>query len=259
EAAREGNERGAGGSLDTNFDQSRDIRIAASDAESSWQYVEGALGAMNVVVLERKPNAYAFDVSLPELQESSLFRPNADRFTLQIGRDQRDKVVALLDRRGARVTTPPAAQFMERLAGQIRLVKVRQELETQVAQSGEKTGEIRTTDTGHIELALDDAALRVWDRLDYVIDQVGFTVLERNRDELRFQVRYITDDQIKPERTGLAKLAFWKDEEGIPEGADLYSVHVRESGAGSTVSVLNNEEQPSETSDAILELLREKL
>lgn len=258
-AMREGNENGAGVSLDNNFDQSRDIRIAGADAESSWQYVDTALAAMNAQIINRNADKYSFDLALPELQESSLFRPNADRFTLQLGRDKQDMIVALVDRRGSRVTTQPAAQFMDRLAGQIRLAKVRLDLENRVTTASEKAGSVRTTDQGHLALDFSDPALRIWDRLDYVIDQVGFTVLERDRDGQTFRVRYITDDQIKPERTGLAKLAFWKDDEGIPEGADLYTVRVAETDSGSTVSVVNNVGEASETSDTILELLREKL
>jgi uncharacterized lipoprotein len=254
-ALREEGSSGAGVSIDSNFDQSRDIRISA-DADATWNYVDAALSAMGVEIVSRTPDEYRFELSLPEIRESSLLRPRADRFTLQIGRDQQDMLVALNDMTGKRVTTDTAGEFMNRLAGQIRLAKVRLELENRDRPQRAEVGTVRTTDTGHVELDLAEDSGRVFDRLDYVIDQIGFTVIERNRDERSFTVRYITDAQIPKERTGLAKLAFWKKDDKIPEGADVYHILVSDHSGGSTVRVLDSTSQPSETADTILELLR---
>lgn len=257
-AVREDGSTGAGVSVDANFDQSRDVRVSAG-AEATMEYLDAALTAMDVDILARNPDKFRIDVSLPEVRESSVFKPSGDHFSLQVGRDQRDMVIALVTRSGERLTTPPAAQFMNRLASQVRLAKVRLEIEERVAQPQEKRGNLRTTESGHLVLDLPDDGERVWSQVDYVIDQIGFTVLERNPENLSFRIRYLTDDQVPKERTGLAKLAFWKDDQTLPEGADIYRVDVSRSGTGSTLRVVDGNGEPSETADTILELLRDKI
>jgi uncharacterized lipoprotein len=259
QAARQSGAEGGGVSIDRNVDGSRDVRIEGVSGEMAWQYLDTALQAMNIDVLESSPDQYTFTVALPDIQESTLLRRSADRFTLEIGRDQRDMVVALMDRRGSRVATEPAQEFLTRLAGQLRIARARLDLENQVVTGAQQAGELRTTEAGHLELDLDDARGRIWDRLDFAIDQVGFTVIERDRDGHLFKFRFITDDQIVPERAGLARLAFWKQQEEMPEGSDVYTVRVDENPQGSTIRVLDWTGQPSDTGDTILELLREKL
>ncbi len=257
-AVREQGSDGAGVSVETNVDQSRDVRVKA-DGESTMKYVDAALTSMGVNILDRNPDSFRFDVSLPEIREPSLFRPSGDRFLLQILRDGQEMLVTLSDRGGNRVTSEPATQFMNRLASQVRLSKVRLELEERVVQPRNRRGTVRTTETGHIELDLADSSERVWSQVDYVIDQIGFTVIDRNPDEQTFLIRYLRDDQVPEERTGLEKLAFWKDDQTIAQGADIYIVRIQEAGAGSTLSVVSGDGQPSETADTILELLRDKL
>jgi uncharacterized lipoprotein len=258
QAARQAASSGAGVSIDTNFDQSRDIRISAG-AEVSLEYVETALSAMDVTILERDPDKYRFVVALPEIKESSVFRPKADEFVVQLGRDDQDMIAALVDRAGVRVTNQPAADFMDRLAGQVRLAKIRSELDNRTQQTKQVRGTLRSDESGHAELDLPEDAQLVWSQLDYIIDQVGFTVLDRQPSELAFRIRYITDEQIPPERTGLAKLAFWKKDPTIEEGSDIYTVEVAEAETGSTIRVLDNAGGKSDIGDTILELIREKL
>ncbi len=249
---------GAGVSVENNFDQSRDVRVRAT-AESTMSFIDAALAAMDVTVLNVSPDDYRFDISLPEVRASTLFRPNADEFSLQVGRDQQDMVVALVDGNGERVSSPPAGQFMNRLAGQLRLAKVRLEVENRVAASRQARGTMRTTPVGHLELDLPDDSQLVWSQVDYVIDQIGFTVIERNPEDLSFRIRYLTDDQIPEEREGLEKLAFWKKDQELAEGADVYAVEITDTGTSSVLRVVDATGQPSETADTILGLLREKL
>lgn len=258
-AARESGGDDGGVTTRNNIEGARDILVKA-DAAATWSYVDEALVALNVEVLERNADDYRFEVSLPEVRESSLLRPSGSRFTVQLERAGDEMVVALLDRGGARVTLAAAAEFMSRLAGQIRTGKMRSQLQGPVsAATGTPAGTMRATESGHYVLDLPYPPLRAFDQLDYVVDQIGFTVLERNRDELRFALRYVTDDQIPKERTGLAKLAFWANEPAPPEGFDRYTIVVSEAPGGSTVSVVDVNGEPGEIPDTILELLREKL
>ncbi|GJL83201.1 MAG: hypothetical protein DHS20C01_28350 [marine bacterium B5-7] len=258
QALREGGQEGGGVSIDRNFDKSRDIRIK-TDPTISMEIVGEALANSSVEVINRDDKEYKFLVSLPQLEESTFLKSRADQFTLALGRDQQDTIVALRNRRGESVTTPQASEFMNNLAGQVRVVKIRLELENRVATAKELPGSLESTDNGHLKLDFNTSPEGIWNRLDYVIDQIGFTVIERDPASNSFKIRYLTDDQIKPERTGLSALAFWNKDDGLSEGEDVYIVKIDKIANGSSVRVINENGEMTDTGDNILELLREQL
>ncbi len=249
---------GGGVSTDTNFDGSIDVRVAAS-GDDTMEVVEAALSGMGVEILGQETDKYRILVRLPDVAERSVFRSREDQLYVNIARDQQDSIVSLTNRSRERVTTPAAAQFMQRLAGQVRVSKIRMELDNTVITPKALRGEMTTDAGGHLQLGLDEAPEAVWQQIDYVIDQVGFTVLERSPGDLSFRLRFATDAEMKPERKGLEKLAFWNRDDERPEGSDVYRVRVVDDAPGSRVTVEDHAGAGSVTGDAILELLREKL
>ena len=107
-------------------------------------------------------------------------------------------------------------------------------------------------------LALQDTFDKAWRRVGLALDYIGFTVEDRNRSDGVYYVRY-NDPDATAESTGLAKLAFWRDDEPVNRKYQI-SVTGRESG-GSEVQVLDETGAvlATPTSSRILVLLRDQL
>ncbi len=111
-------------------------------------------------------------------------------------------------------------------------------------------------------LALVDPFDRAWRRVGLALDRVGFTVVDRDRSNGIYYVRYAPlETQPRKEGGLLSRLAFWRSDEGGKPRPEQYRVHLEPTGEGTRVSVLDKEGQPekSETGKKILSLLYEQL
>ena len=111
-------------------------------------------------------------------------------------------------------------------------------------------------------LALVDPFDRAWRRVGLALDRVGFTVVDRDRSNGIYYVRYAPlETQPRKEGGFLSRLAFWRSSEEAKPRPEQYRVHVEPAAEGTRVSVLNKEGQPerSETGKKILSLLYEQL
>lgn len=252
---------GGGVRVDRMVDESRQIRIEAG-VDDSRQFVETALSNMNVEVVKRDAEARALTLRLPELGGTSLFRPRGDQFTLWLTKDLRSTLVFLRGRRSRPVVSEAATAFMNRLANQVRLAKIRLELEKTVVSAASLPGTLVADEEGHVELAFDESPRTLWRRVDFIADQMGFTVVERLPERGKFVIRYATDAALEPEPEGLEKLAFWrkKKDEDRAQDTDLYTIEILPgTETQSLVRVTDYQGRASETGDGILELLQGRL
>ena len=107
-------------------------------------------------------------------------------------------------------------------------------------------------------LELPDSFDRAWRRVGIALDYIGFTVEDQDRSKGEYFVRY-NDPDAEQKRSGLAKLAFWRDDK--PE-AQQYRIQVTEAKPdGSQVHVLDDTGNvlTNSTSARILTLLRDQL
>jgi outer membrane protein assembly factor BamC len=115
---------------------------------------------------------------------------------------------------------------------------------------------------GAARLVVNDAFDRAWRRVGLALDRTGFTVVDRDRSNGLYFVRYADPDSdvAKARDSGwLAKLMFWKtDEKDRPE---QYRIKVAEAPPGSVVTVQDTkgEADRSANSERILALIREQL
>jgi outer membrane protein assembly factor BamC len=116
---------------------------------------------------------------------------------------------------------------------------------------------------GSAKLVVDDQFDRAWRRVGLALDRTGFTVVDRDRSNGVYFVRYADPDSdvAKARDSGwLAKLlTFWKpDEKDRPE---QYRIQVVETSPTSVVTVQDPKGVPDRTSNGekILALLREQL
>ncbi|NIO40832.1 MAG: outer membrane protein assembly factor BamC [Burkholderiales bacterium] len=107
-------------------------------------------------------------------------------------------------------------------------------------------------------LALEDPFDRAWRRVGLALDFIGFTVEDRDRSQGIYFVRY-NDPDVVTEKSGLEKLAFWRDDEPVNQ---TFRIQVSETEVSrSEVHVLDDEGTvlANSTSRRILALLRDEL
>ncbi|MEO8536676.1 MAG: outer membrane protein assembly factor BamC [Betaproteobacteria bacterium] len=117
---------------------------------------------------------------------------------------------------------------------------------------------------GLSRLVVDDPFDRAWRRVGLALDRTGFTVVDRDRSNGTYFVRFADPDadmaRKDREKGFLSKvLNFWKTDE--KEKPEQYRIRVVETAPQSTVSVLDPSGAPDRTqaSDRILALLRDQL
>ena len=110
-------------------------------------------------------------------------------------------------------------------------------------------------------LVVDETFDRAWRRVGLALDRSGFTVVDRDRSNGLYYVRYSDPeaDISKRDQGWLAKLMFWKKEEG--EKPEQYRIAVVESSPRSLVTVQDPKGVPDKTpaTDRILALLKDQL
>lgn len=108
-------------------------------------------------------------------------------------------------------------------------------------------------------LHLTDSFDRAWRRVGLALDRIGFTVEDRDRSKGLYYVRYVDPDAEARKRRGLARLAFWRNDE-LPRDAQ-FQISVQDAEKGSEVRVLSpsGEVEKSSTAGRILALLQEEL
>jgi outer membrane protein assembly factor BamC len=117
----------------------------------------------------------------------------------------------------------------------------------------------KSTD-GTSRLVVDDAFDRAWRRVGLALDRTGFTVVDRDRSQGLYYVRYANPDTEAAKQKGLLdKLKFWKtDDKDKPE---QYRVVVTQADPNSVITVQDPKgaADKSANSDKILALLQDQL
>ena len=110
-------------------------------------------------------------------------------------------------------------------------------------------------------LVVDETFDRAWRRVGLALDRSGFTVVDRDRSNGLYYVRYSDPDAeiSKRDQGWLAKLMFWRKDEA--EKPEQYRIAVVEAAPQSTVTVQDPKGTPDKTpaSDRILALLKDQL
>ncbi len=106
-------------------------------------------------------------------------------------------------------------------------------------------------------LELRDQFDRAWNRVGLALDRVGFTVEDRDRAQGIYFVRY-NDPDVNAKRSGLGRLAFWRDDEVAEQE---YHIRVIGAGEGSEVRVQDSRgaNLTSSTAARILAILQDEL
>jgi outer membrane protein assembly factor BamC len=154
------------------------------------------------------------------------------------------------------------AEMLRRLL--IRLGTPEQQATTQVAKAPEpSSGIVEKRADGTPMLAFDDPFDRAWRRVGLALDRVGFTVVDRDRANRTYFVRYV-DPEGSPtkakEESWFSKLAFWKSED-TTRFQEQYRITVTENAGKTQVVVLDKNGTPdkSTTAEKMLQLLLNQL
>ena len=131
---------------------------------------------------------------------------------------------------------------------------------TAVSPSSPERARLEKANDGITRLQVDDSFDRSWRRVGLALDRIGFTVVDRDRSQGLYYVRYADPDADpkKQEQSFFDKLAFWRSPESKQE---QYRIAVTEAGSKSLVAVQSREgaAEKSATADRILNLLLAQL
>jgi len=129
------------------------------------------------------------------------------------------------------------------------------------AASQPERARVEKNKDGVPQLVVDETFDRAWRRVGLALDRSGFTVVDRDRSNGLYFVRYSDPDAdiSKRDQGWLSKLAFWRKEEA--EKPEQYRIAVVESSPRSLVTVQDPKGAPDKTpaSDRILALLKDQL
>jgi len=156
------------------------------------------------------------------------------------------------------------AEFLARLMTRLGAENARAQAQVANAPVQQQRAKlVKGGDSAYIQV--DESFDRAWRRVGLALDRVGFTVVDRDRSQGLYFVRYVDQgEDAKTKANDQGILARWfsfgssKDKE---KSAQRYQVAVQAATMGSRVAVLNEQGQPekSPTGDRILTLLNDQL
>ncbi len=160
--------------------------------------------------------------------------------------------------------TPPnpelEAEFLSRLMVRFGTPTEVATAAVAVAPAAAPRARIEKSGDGTSRLVVDDAFDRAWRRVGLALDRTGFTVVDRDRSQGLYYVRYANPDLEAGTQKGfLDKLKFWKtDDKAKPE---QYRVVVTQADPNSVVTVQDPKgaADKSANGDKILALLQDQL
>jgi outer membrane protein assembly factor BamC len=156
------------------------------------------------------------------------------------------------------------AEMLGRLMARFGVEDARAKTRVASAKSTEPARAVLQRGQNGGALALNEQFDRAWRRVGLALDRVGFTVVDRDRSQGVYYVRYIDpgiDNKNHQPRGGLlSSLKFWGGS-SRQQSTEQYRVVVRDVGERSEVNVLTKEgsREQTATADRILSLLYEQL
>ncbi len=226
--------------------------------ENCWERLDTALANMGVHVLARRQDEGTFRVHYgTEAPEESgtwtdwipwLSDPIIYLVSLELTRN--GPAVSIRDEAAQSVNTELANSFAELIG--IQLLTFANDAPVASAPAAESSVTLEETSSGYLTLVLSSAAGAAWNRLDLELQDMGFSIEQRDRAQLRFIVRY--DDPSKiADKSWFQALAFWKDDVSAP-AEDIFVV-LAPAGSQTHVNVLDANNQQTELGDQVLRLL----
>ena len=234
------------------------IVLIDDTVENCWQRLDTALTNMGVHVLERRQDEGTFRVHYgTEAPEESgtwtdwipwLSDPIIYLVGLELTRN--GPAVSIRDEAAQSINTELANSLAELIG--IQLLTFANDAPVASAPAAESSVTLEETSSGYLTLVLSSAAGAAWNRLDLELQDMGFSIEQRDRAQLRFVVRY--DDPSKiADKSWFQALAFWKDDVSAP-AEDIFVV-LAPAGSQTHVNVLDANNQQTELGDQVLRLL----
>ena len=230
--------------------------------ENSWQRLDTALTNLGVHVLARRQPEGTFRVHYgSETPEDTggwtdwipwLSDPIIYLVSLELTRN--GPAVSIRDEAAQSVNTELANSFAELIG--IQLLTFASDTAVAATPATASSVTLEKASSGRLTMVLSSAAGAAWNRLDLELQDMGFSIEQRDRAQLRFVVRY--DDPSKlADKSWFQTLAFWKDDVSAP-AEDIFVV-LTPAGAQTHINVLDANDQQTELGDQVLRLLEASL
>ena len=230
--------------------------------ENSWQRLDTALFNMGVHVLTRRQDQGTFRVHYgTEAPEESgtwtdwipwLSDPIIYLVSLELTRN--GPAVSIRDEATQSVNTKLANSFAELIG--IQLLTFASDTAVAATPATASSVTLEEASTGYLTLVLSSTAGAAWSSLDLELQDMGFSIEQRDRAQLRFVVRY--DDPTKlSDKSWFQALAFWKDDVSAP-AEDIFVV-LTPTGEKTHINILDANDQQTKLGDQVLRLLAASL
>ena len=144
------------------------------------------------------------------------------------------------------------AEFLRRLMVKMGVTQeqaqaAQEAMERDSALAAAGAAQVVTLEGGQPAVQFEDGFERAWRRVGLALDHTGFTVEDRDRSQGIYYVRYVDPATQKKEQGFFARL-FGRGNQPLP--TRQYQVKVQSSGAGSTVTVLDEAGAPVPAQEA---------
>ena len=148
------------------------------------------------------------------------------------------------------------AEFLRRLM--VKLGVAQEQAKALVAASEPKKTSQTATVNGQPVVQVDEGFERAWRRVGLALDRTGFTVIDRDRSQGTYFVRYVDPNADKAEPGFFSKLLGSSSKDKTPSN---FRILVKSNGSSSTVSVANSDGKPetSENAQRIVKVIADDL
>jgi uncharacterized lipoprotein len=240
------------------------ILLIDDTSQNSWERLDTATVNMGLhIISSRADQGYLrvhYDTKEPDSEGGWkdwipwLSDPIIYRITLE--QSKNGPTVSIKDDKGSAVNTDLANAFIERLGVQLRTFAGEREQAVSVETKDQTGLALEETTTGYLSMVVPGAAAGVWKRLDWQLQDTGFSLASRDKSALRFVIRY-DDPTIMRDKSWVQSLAFWKEDVSAP-AQDIQLV-LTPAGELTRVDALDSNDKQNELGNRILEVLFESL
>ena len=240
------------------------ILLIDDTSQNSWERLDTATVNMGLhIISSRADQGYLrvhYDTKEPDSEGGWkdwipwLSDPIIYRITLE--QSKNGPTVSIKDDKGSAVNTDLANAFIERLGVQLRTFAGEREQAVSVETKDQTGLALEETTTGYLSMVVPGAAAGVWKRLDWQLQDTGFSLASRDKSALRFVIRY-DDPTVMRDKSWVQSLAFWKEDVSAP-AQDIQLV-LTPAGELTRVDALDSNDKQNELGNRILEVLFESL
>ncbi|MCP4827943.1 MAG: outer membrane protein assembly factor BamC [Proteobacteria bacterium] len=238
------------------------ILLINDTPQNSWERLNSAVVNTGLQVISRRANKGYLQVRydtqgadeggwqrwIPLLSDPIIYR-------VALEQTRNGGMVSIKDDDGAAVNTDLANILIDHLGVQLRTFAGESE-QAALATQNQPGLVLEKATTGYLTLVIPGTPGDVWTRLDRQLQDIGFSLANRDKVSLRFVVRY-DDPKYRQKRSFIQGLAFWK--KGTSTSAQNIHLALTPAKDSTRVDALDDAGQSLASGDQVLRMIFDSL